>query len=158
MPRTNSLVDQLQRDFADITFVTGDDFVWSPRERTITYRPLLEEVDTSSVLHELAHANLGHTTFTSDIELIGKEAEAWQHAIDTLAPRYSHLISIDYVDEQLDSYRDWLHNRSRCPTCRQTGIQNATQASQYNCLNCSAEWRVNDARRCALRRYSLTKS
>lgn len=158
MPRTNSLVDRLQHDFADITFVQGIDFVWSPVNRTLTYSPLIEKDDTSALLHELAHAQLGHTTFTSDIELLGKEAEAWQYAISTLAPRYDHKIVAGYIDEQLDSYRDWLHARSLCSTCGQTGIQNATQASQYNCLNCLAEWRVNDARRCALRRYVLTKS
>lgn len=155
MPRTSSLVDKVRKDFPEITFIAGDDFVWSAATSTITYQPLKKQADVSAFLHELAHARLEHINFGSDIELLSKEAEAWHYAQAYLAPRYNFAIVSDYIEDQLDSYRDWLHNRSLCPNCRQTGIQNATQMAQYNCLNCNQKWRVNDARRCALRRFSL---
>lgn len=154
MPHTNSLVEDVRKDFPDINFVVGDDFIWSAASNTITYQPLKKPTDISAFLHELAHAKLKHINFGSDIELLSKEAEAWQYAQTYLAPRYNFAIVSDYIEDQLDSYRDWLHNRSLCPNCGQTGIQNATLA-QYNCLNCDQKWRVNDARRCALRRFSL---
>lgn len=151
MLSTTSLAKQLAHDYPELAFKAGDDFVWSPETRTILFRVSDQQNETWALLHELSHAVLGHDGFTNDIELIKKEVEAWHHARDALAPHYQLAITDTYIDTQLDSYRDWLHARSLCPRCRQTGLQ--THTRRYSCMNCNVSWRVNDARRCALRRH-----
>ena len=146
-----SLVKQLRTDFPQITFTKGASFQWSPDTRTITYAPALQA--GSLLLHELGHALLGHADFSVDIALLRLEAAAWEHAVSTLAPRYDVAIDEDYLQSSLDTYRDWLHRRSSCPGCSQTGIQH--QKNTYSCLNCRYSWRVNDARQCGLRRFKL---
>lgn len=153
MPSHSLLVKELKRDNPEVTFASGHDFMWSPDERTIHYGKLSTKNATASLLHETAHALLGHLSFDQDIELLAKEAEAWDYAKTILAPRYNVLISDAHVSEQLDSYRDWMHLRSLCPNCSQTGIQ--TKTNRYSCINCSGSWQVNDARRCRLRRIVL---
>jgi hypothetical protein len=72
----------------------------------------------------------------------------------TLAPRYRVAYDDNLIEDALDTYREWLHARSLCPTCGLTGLQ--TKTSTYVCMNCRCSWRPNDARQCALRRYKLT--
>ena len=151
MPSTTSLVTKLQHDFPAYTFQSSTDFHWSPQENTIFYDTKSE--DSASLLHELAHAVLKHQNYTKDIILIEMERDAWHYASSTLGPQYKITINDDTVQLSLDTYRDWLHARSTCPQCKATGVQ--TQKSHYKCVLCSTKWRVNDARICALRRYTL---
>lgn len=151
MPSTTSLANNLQRDFPAFIFKVSDTFRWSPQEKTIFYDQTSD--DCASVLHELAHAVLQHENYTKDIALIEMERDAWQHAVTTLAPQYKVTIDDSVVQDSLDTYRDWLHARSTCPNCKATGVQ--TKKNQYKCLLCATRWRVNDARICALRRYTL---
>jgi len=150
-PSTTSLVNRVKKDNPNYQFVLADDFVWSPTENTIYYAEVARIEALWALVHELAHARLGHIDFQTDIQLVSKEAEAWQFAKLTLGPTYGLVITDTYIEDQLDSYRDWLHQRSLCPTCHQTGLQ--TQTHHYSCINCGGVWRVNDARRCSLRRY-----
>lgn len=152
MPSITSLVSQLAADYPDISFSSGERFHWQPDTRSITYPK--DSDDTASLLHEAAHALLGHQDFTRDIALIEMERDAWEYAITTLAPRYRLSIAPSLVQESLDTYRDWLHARSICPLCHATGVQ--IQRQTYRCLACGSEWTVNDARQHALRRH-LTK-
>ena len=80
------------------------------------------------------------------------ERQAWDKAID-LADTYDAHIDDSIIETTLDSYRDWLHARSTCPTCSATGLQ--VKNRTYNCPVCHGQWRVNEARICALRRYNL---
>jgi hypothetical protein len=151
MPLTTSLANKLQNDFPALTFLAGDEFRWSPHDKTILYDQTSD--DCASLLHELAHATLSHTTYTKDIELIEMERDAWERAATQLSTSYKIDIQDEVVQNSLDTYRDWLHARSTCPRCKATGVQ--TQKNQYKCLVCATKWRVNDARVCALRRYTL---
>lgn len=152
MPSITLLVPRLAADFPDITFATGERFHWHPDTRVITYVEASE--DSASLLHEVAHALLGHQDFSRDVALLGMERDAWYYATAILAPRYQLTIEPDAVDEALDTYRDWLHARSTCPVCKATGVQ--IKQRTYRCLACRSEWIVNDARQHALRRH-LTK-
>lgn len=151
MLSTTSLVNNLHRDFPTLAFTASDKFRWSPHENTIFYDHTSN--DYASLLHEVAHAVLRHENYARDITLIEMERDAWQYAVTTLAPKYQAAIDDTVVQDSLDTYRDWLHARSICPKCKATGVQ--TKKSQYRCLICAAQWRVNDARICALRRYTL---
>ncbi len=152
MPSTLLLIAKLQGDFPDIRFTAGDIFRWSPSEQTIYYSNVC---DTASLIHELAHALLGHRDYLRDIDLLTMERDAWEYATTTLAERYGLQLDEDIVQDSVDTYRNWLHARSTCPSCRATGIQTAT--TLYACIACSAEWRVNEARSCALRRSSIPR-
>ncbi len=153
MLSTRSLLPALKRDFPDIHFSKGNTFRWSPDERTVYYA---NTTDIVSLLHEVAHALLNHARYERDIELIKMERAAWDYTTDQLAEKYGVEISDEYIESMLDTYRDWLHSRSLCPTCEATGIQ--TDTSHYTCLACEGTWRVNEARICALRRYKVDKT
>jgi hypothetical protein len=150
MHTTNSLAVKLRTAYPQFQFLEDKEFRWSPQEKTVFYR---EDGNFHELLHELAHAVLGHTTYGKDMQLIEIERDAWDYAAISLAPLYNLIIEDDHIQEALDTYRDWLHARSRCPTCSATGVQ--TKTSYYRCVACGNHWRVNDARNCMLRRYSL---
>lgn len=153
MAKTNSLVARLQADFPEVTLVPSDDFYWSPRTKTVHYNENTDGDGRITLLHELAHALLDHQQFKHDIDLLKIEREAWDYAKDVLGPRYNLSVSEDTVEQMIDTYRDWLHARSTCPSCSMTGVQ--TAEATYHCLGCSRDWKVNDARRCGLKRYSI---
>lgn len=155
MPMTSSpslkrLLRQLKNDFPHYAFQQGAIYRWSPETKTITWAILPGKQAVSDLLHELAHAELGHTGYHLDIELIRYEGAAWQYARDTLAPAYNVLVATDYLESSLESYRAWLYARSLCSACSQIGLQ--TTRNTYSCINCKYSWHANDARQCGLRR------
>ena len=151
MPLTTSLAAKLRTDFPQFLFAAGNDFRWSPPEKTVFFDQTSD--DRASLLHELSHALLRHDDYAKDIQLIEMERDAWQYAKSMLADRYSITITDEAVQDALDTYRDWLHARSTCPTCGATGIQ--AKSHLYRCIACTARWKVNDARICGLRRQKL---
>lgn len=149
MEQTTSLIQNLQKSSPEITFVSAQDFGWNPETKTIRYDESSDSL-TAYLLHEYGHALLSHDSYDRDIDLIAMERDAWKKARE-IAKQYDLTISAELVEDSLDSYRDWMHARSQCPTCSATGIQ--TEEQRYTCIACRACWKVNEARRCALRRY-----
>lgn len=149
------LLSQIKRDFPNFSFATGDSFSWSPKNQTIIYPSLGSNADIAQLFHELSHGILNHSTYSRDITLIDMERTAWEYAVRTLAPAYGFSLAMNdaVVQNALDSYRIWLHERSTCPECAAVGIETSKQ--QYRCLHCQTEWRVNEAKQCQLRRYRL---
>ena len=160
MEKIFSLTKKLSKDLASrpelthLTFTRGEMFSWDHTACAITYDPSEPEA-AAYLLHEAAHALLGHNTYRRDIELLDMERAAWQMAIE-IAPTYDVAIDPDLTEDALDTYRDWLHARSLCPRCGATGIQ-THHAAAYQCLACHHTWKVNEARSCALRRYDTKK-
>mgnify|MGYP002630015557 CR=1 FL=1 len=152
MQSTLSLINKLIKDYPEFNFVISDDFWWSATQNTIYINPKSPK-SHAYTLHELSHALLGHKGYTRDINLLKLERDAWEHAKAVLGPSYGIKISEDTVQDNLETYRDWLYERSTCPECQTTGIEAKEQ--HYRCLACNHTWRVNEARLCALRRYSL---
>mgnify|MGYP001616553180 CR=1 FL=1 len=152
MRSTHWLLDQLQTDYPQFVFETANEFWWSAAKRTIYLDPQAPHSQAFS-LHELSHALLDHQGYEYDIDLIKLERDAWEHAQIALAPLYDLVIDDQTIQNNLDTYRDWLHARSTCPDCQATGLQSKEQ--HYRCIACGQTWRVNEARLCALRRYSL---
>ncbi len=147
----SSLVHRLKTDHPSITFFQTDEFSWSPQTKTVSYNPAGAHA-SAQLLHELSHALLNHTEYRRDIELIAMETAAWEHA-HQLAATYRHKLDEDVIQDHLDTYREWLHTRSTCPECKATGFQ--TGPAIYECPACTAQWRVNEARLCNLRRYTI---
>jgi hypothetical protein len=152
MVSIHSLINKLRSDFPAFTFAPASEFWWSADKATIYYDPKAS-FSTAYTLHELSHALLEHVGYIRDIELLKLERDAWEHAKTNLGPRYGVSLSEDTIQDNLDTYRHWLHARSTCPDCETTGIQ--IQGITYRCLFCASRWQVNEARLCALRRYAV---
>lgn len=140
MPRSNSLVKRLTKDFPDLTFTPGDSYSWSASHQRITYPTPYQD---ALLLHEVAHALLAHNSFDLDIELLQKERAAWEYVEKELAPRYGVTISPSTREDALDTYRRWLHQRSLCTVCKINAPQNQTGA--YKCATCKRQWVVSDS-------------
>jgi len=149
MPSTPSLAQRLKSDYPQFNFKQADDYLWSPTNQTVYYAYTDQD---ELLMHELAHGLLGHTEYHHDVELVAIERSAWDKALE-LAENYNVSITDGLIESTLDSYRDWLHARSTCPACSATGLQIKKQT--YRCPACQHTWRVNEARVCALRRFSV---
>lgn len=130
-----------------VIFMADTTFYWSPRHQTIAYTEsrLGSDEGAWSLLHEVAHALLDHHTYETDFELLMLEVAAWNHA-KNVAKGLDIAIDEDYLQDCLDTYRDWLHRRSTCPTCGNVGLQHSP--SEYRCHNCHNIWHVTTARFC----------
>lgn len=101
---------------------------------------------TLQTLHELGHALSRHKDYTTHIKRLKIESEAWEVAKMVLekyqeqAKTDQELAKIlpewnqDYVEDCLDTYRDWLHTKSKCKKCGQTRYQ--TKDGKYHCPFC----------------------
>lgn len=85
------------------------------------------------ILHEVGHALLGHRSYQTDPERLRMECAAWEKARE-LCDIYNIYYDEDFAEEQLDSYRNWLHQRSTCPECGLTCFQ--TRDGVYHCPSC----------------------
>lgn len=130
-----------------ITLVAGETFLWSPKDKTVYYAPaqLQEKTGQWSLLHEIAHGLLDHRTYTTDFELLQLELAAWNKAKE-FSKEFGLKIDDNYIEDCLDTYRDWLHQRSTCPTCGGVGLQHDSR--EYRCHNCLGRWHVSASRFC----------
>lgn len=149
-----TLLEKLSVDFPAYQFVPGDAFFWSSKNNQIQYSPnlLSRREGLWSILHELGHALCDHHDYSSDIELLILEREAWAKA-RVLAQKYSLVIDENHIEDCMDTYREWLHQRSQCPRCGSHTLQQKSEA--YSCYNCKQKWSVTLSRFC--RPYRLRK-
>ena len=125
------LLDCIKNDYPGLRFVQGRKFAFRP-PKTIVIGPE-EPSDKLLLLHEIGHAISGHKNFETDVKRLKMEVEAWEKARE-LAPKYSVKFDESIVQKELDTYRDWLHQKSRCPKCGLTRFE--TPDGQYNCPRC----------------------
>jgi predicted RNA-binding Zn-ribbon protein involved in translation (DUF1610 family) len=138
------LVKKLANDYPEFTFKAGAQEHWSPKTKTITYEVNQnDEFLSYGLLHELAHALLGHSNYKSDFELLKLESLAWQRAAK-IGLKYGVKIDDEHIQNCLDTYRDWLHRRSKCPTCGIHVMQ--SNVNTYKCFNCGSSWQVSSGR------------
>jgi hypothetical protein len=155
MPELESLLERISTDYPDLSFIESAHFGWHAGRQHVSYQKAGKSTAHGmwALLHELGHALLKHTDYKHDIELVQLEVAAWERA-RKLAEFYGIKIKEDYIQDCLDTYRDWLHLRSTCPSCFGRSLQ-ATQ-SHYRCFNCQTEWHVSRSRLC--RPYRLQKA
>ncbi len=150
MQLTHLLLKKINQDHAHLSFKKGESFYWHPETTTITY--IAEDAHGAEhLLHELAHAILNHSQYTTDIELVQLERHAWEYAKNSLGPAYAVSINEDIIQQDLDTYREWLHARSSCPKCHAVGLQQ--NSLEYHCSVCGQVWKANQAFSTQLRRY-----
>ena|ERR1035437_522009 len=140
-------LEKIRLDYPDIQFVEDSSFSWSPKTKQVFYSQSSNNRDAKySIIHELSHALLNHTQYSTDYELLQLETEAWEHA-KLIAKKYKIEISDNHIQDCLDSYRDWLYRRSICPTCGTKSVQYDNR-NIYGCFNCHTTWNVTSARFC----------
>jgi hypothetical protein len=139
------LLTNLRKTLPHVAFEPGEAFFWSPEHSKITYKQGAAEKpqDIWALLHEASHALLGHKNYQLDVELLLMEAAAWRKARE-FAGTLGIDISEDHIQDCLDTYRDWLHQRATCPRCSTVSLQ--VSAREYRCHNCSASWSVSASR------------
>ncbi|MBI2589164.1 hypothetical protein HYW35_03100 [Candidatus Saccharibacteria bacterium] len=139
-----AFIKHLNSDYPDYGFIAGKQDHWSPRNKTINFNQGQTLTNLQyAVLHELAHALLRHDNYQTDFELLKLESEAWQLAAQ-IGKNYNVSISQDHIQNCLDTYRDWLHRRSACPSCGMHVLQQSPKI--YKCFNCQAQWHVSSGR------------
>lgn len=154
-------VKRLEKDFPGVKFVWGAKR-FSYRLMAGVPTVFLGEPQPNFgllALHELGHALSKHKDYTRDVERIKIESEAWERAKtvlfeyrkkakvlnsddESIKEEKRQLLEIlpewdeDFVQEKMDTYRDWLHTKSRCRKCGLTRYQ--TEDGKYHCPRCEA--------------------
>ena len=122
---------RLISDFQEFKYVFGKKFAFRP-SKTVVIGPK-EPFWRLLALHEISHAICKHKSFRMDVERLKMENQAWEKAKE-LANEYRVEVDEDLIQKELDTYRDWLHQKSRCPKCGLTRFQ--TPDSLYHCPRC----------------------
>lgn len=149
------LVANLKNQYPAINFIAGRRFYWSPEKKEVFYIKNSESsTAVLSLLHETSHALLDHSSYRADFELLRLELAAWEKA-RILAVKLSIIVDEEYIQDCLDTYRDWLYKRSICPHCRTKCLQQSDYI-HYRCFNCHTIWKVTPSRFC--RSYRTTKN
>ena len=125
------LFDKVRQDHPGLRFRRGVKFLFRP-PRTIVLGPE-EPGDDLIFMHELGHALSGHRDFRTNIERMRCECEAWEKARE-LCGKYGVTFDEDFAETELESYRNWLDKKSRCPICGLTRFQ--TPDGAFHCPKC----------------------
>ena len=124
-------LERLKIDYPEFRFKDGKKFAFRP-PCTIVIGPE-EPSDSLLLLHELGHAILKHYSFETDAKRVKMEREAWDQARE-LCLKYEILYDEDVVEREMDTYRDYLDKKSRCPKCGLTRFQ--TPDGAFHCPQC----------------------
>ncbi len=143
----NSLFNSIISDHPQYSFKPGSVFHWNPTLNLISYQQDKIDKDSGvwSLLHELGHATLDHSRYYDDFQLLIMESSAWKQA-QKLSKMYDVLIKQSYIDQCLDGYREWLHQRSKCNECGTNSLQ--CSPSKYHCHSCLNVWSVTPLNEC----------
>ena len=141
-PHTAHVIQRIISDYPQFTFKVSNRFRFYP-PKTIFLGPP-EPNYTLLALHELGHALSKHKDYSTAIERLKIEREAWQRAktvysnytkqAPELFPHPWDATYDEFTEIQLDTYRDWLHTQSKCPRCGLTRFQ--TPDGTFHCPHC----------------------
>ena len=123
---------KIKSDYPDLKFLQGRKFAFRP-PKTIVVGPLDKNDSSLLILHEIGHALSGHQTFKTEVGRLKMEVEAWEKARE-LCNIYGVEIDEELIESELDTYRNWLHQKSRCPLCGLTRFQ--TPDGVFHCPRC----------------------
>ncbi|MBQ9018160.1 hypothetical protein IJ117_00115 [Candidatus Saccharibacteria bacterium] len=125
------LFDRVKKDHPEVIFRSGRKFLFKP-PKTIVLGP--DEPNSSLLLlHELGHYLSSHRDFCTQADRIRCEIEAWRVA-RSLCDRYKVCYDEDVVENELETYREWLDSVARCPKCRLVRVQ--TPDGKWHCPRC----------------------
>ena len=133
MPGLKSLIAKLRVDYPALVIKTGERTKFTPPNK-LFYASTATSLE---LLHELGHYLIKRNDYSSDIELLRIESEAWSKAHE-LCAQYGVKWDEDFAQDHLDSYRDYLYTVSLCPDCNITGYQD--DKGDYHCPLCNKRW------------------
>ncbi len=125
------LLDRVKADFPEVTWRGGKKYLFRP-PKTIVLGPA-EPHDDLLLLHELGHYLCKHRDYATIPRRVKMEREAWDKARE-LCERYGVEYDEEVAEDELDTYRDWLDKKSRCPRCGLTRFQ--TPDGDFHCPRC----------------------
>lgn len=128
----NEVLSRLRVDYPELCFIVGKRDAFRP-PKTIIVDP---NGSSLSLLHEVGHALCHHRTFNTAIQRLKMEREAWEKARE-LCRKYEVLFDDDFVEDELDSYRNWVEKKSRCPICGLARFQSLD--GNYFCPKCDLD-------------------
>ncbi len=132
MPKNTKFLAKLEELYPNYHIHFGKKFMFRP-PKTIYFGPKSTPNFEFFALHELAHAELGHFNFKTDVERIKMEVAAWGKTKE-LCQKFGVEFDSSLAEEELDSYRNWLHQKSLCKKCGLTRYQ--TPNGTYHCPHC----------------------
>lgn len=146
--------EQIFADFPQHVFEAADDFYFDAADDVIFYNPnqLHTPRGLMSLLHEVAHAELAHFDYRSDLELFAMETQAWNKTRE-LAIERDIACSDHYIEQCLASYSRWIDARSTCPVCTNFSLQ--TDSTTYHCFSCKTRWHIQESADMRVRRVRL---
>lgn len=121
-------------------FINSDEFLFDAADDIIYYSEpeLSKQRGKVALLHEVAHAELGHFDYSTDIELVIMECRAWQRTRQ-LASQHDIRCDEHFIRDCLSGYSEWLEERASCPNCQSFSLQTH---DVYQCFRCQLRWRV----------------
>ena len=138
-----AFISDLKSEFKQFNFISSNRFKWHP-EKSIYFdkNPDIPfEYFALQTLHELGHALEGHKDYKTDVKRLKMESEAWERARELLkthktwTTRYKITYDEDFAEDNLDTYRDWLHKKSKCKICGLTRYQKKN--GKWFCPKCN---------------------
>lgn len=150
------LLELVRRDYPELKVRVGKKFMYRPPRMIFFEQPAkfeqknvaeggsgvqnslklaqnFEQTYCLQLLHEVGHALLRHVDYKTDVERLKMERAAWDRAAE-LCERYKILYDEDFVETELDTYRDWLQQKSKCPDCGIVRYQD--NRGVYHCPFC----------------------
>jgi hypothetical protein len=156
LPTQAKLLKVFKSSYPGIIFMAGSEFAWSPKNAVISYVAETKNNPLSSyaLMHEVAHADLGHSTYDDDFSLLKLEVAAWERAKE-IGLANNLPVDDEHIQDCLDTYRDWLHARAQCPACGTVSLQ--AKDGSYTCFNCRTGWKVPKSQLCRVSRRVIRK-
>ena len=118
--RNLSFLDTIKHAYPTFSFRPGPKFLFRP-PKSIYY----QEMDDNYrllLLHELSHALLGHFSYEKSLERLQIERDAWEKTRE-LCEKHSVAFDESVAESELDTYRDWVHQKTLCKTCGLTCLE-----------------------------------
>ena len=137
-----AFLNRLVSLYPNFTFRAGKKFKFRPQKTIYYIPPEVFELETPKdsletfpllLCHELAHALLGHFSYSTDLERLKIEVSSWEET-KSLCKKFKIPFSEELATLELDTYRNWLDKKSRCKTCGMTRFE--TPDGKYLCPRC----------------------
>lgn len=137
----DDIINQLKQDYPNLRFIKGARFSFRP-PKTIVVGPYEGKNTPLLLFHELGHALSKKYSYNLKVERLKIEVAAWQEG----KKAYQNYPDLppwddDFVEDNLDTYRDWLHKKSTCKACGLTMYQDVNNS--WQCPHCATYCRPN---------------
>ena len=125
LTKNKELLSLLKESYKDLTFKEGPRFLFRPK-KTIFYIEANENF-RFLLLHELAHALLGHFSFDRSLERLEIERDAWEKTRE-LCELHEVPFDDNLAEAELNTYRDWVHQKTLCKACGLTCLEISSES------------------------------